>query len=76
MWKSVFDLASIGVYVQTLIAISQIFFSLGLLVSMAAFLFMGRDPAKVAQCFGLFFVALLAPPFLLVLLVALVKALP
>ena len=76
MWKSVLDLASIGLYVQTLIAISQLFFSLGLLVSMVAFLVMGRDPAKVAQCFSLYFVALLVPPFFLVLLVALFKALP
>jgi hypothetical protein len=76
MWKAMFDLASIGLYVQTLIAISQLFFYLGLLVSIFAFVVMGREPAKVAQCFGLYFLALLAPPFLLVLLVVLFKALP
>lgn len=73
MWTSLFDLASIRLYAQTLIAISQLFFSLGLLVAMFAFLVMGRDPAKVAQCFGLYFVALLTPPFLLVLLVMLFR---
>lgn len=76
LWKSVVDLASVGLYLHTLIAISQVFFYLGFLVSMVAFFVMGRDPAKVAQCFGLYFVALLAPPFMLVLLVVLFKAFP
>ena len=68
------DLKAVGTYVQTLLMISQIFFCLGVLITASAGCFREVPAKYLAQGFLLYFLALLAPPVSLVLLVAAFKS--
>jgi len=62
------------VYVQTLNSLSQVFFSLGLLLAILGFIVLGREPKQVAKCFAVYFCALFAPQLLLATAVLIFKA--